>query len=238
MRDHHDDATAVARAVQALAGIMLGDGRRDSVLGRACEAARLLIPGVDEASVTLLEDSPRTVAASGDLALRADEAQYAAGQGPCLEAARGGRPVIVDNLAADERWPAYASVALGVGVGASLSVPLELAGASGSALNIYARHATAPVGEVVDAAVELATFVSNVAALSNDRLRALTLVQQMQDAMQFRAIIEQAKGIVMRDRGCSADEAFEVLVRRSQESHLKLRDVAQHLVGEVAGGRG
>ena len=59
----------------------------------------------------------------------------------------------------------------------------------------------------------------------------------MQQAMASRAVIEQAKGILMRDRSCSADEAFAVLVRLSQESHLKVRDVAQRIVDDVSGAR-
>jgi AmiR/NasT family two-component response regulator len=59
----------------------------------------------------------------------------------------------------------------------------------------------------------------------------------MQQAMASRAVIEQAKGILMRDRGCTPDEAFEVLVTLSQTAHMKLREVASRLVDEVAHGR-
>jgi AmiR/NasT family two-component response regulator len=52
--------------------------------------------------------------------------------------------------------------------------------------------------------------------------------------MESRAVIEQAKGVIMRDRHCSATEAFDVLVRLSQQSHRKLRDVATAIVDGVA----
>ena len=51
-----------------------------------------------------------------------------------------------------------------------------------------------------------------------------------------RAVIEQAKGIIMRDQACTAEDAFATLVRTSQQTHEKLRDVAQTLVDEVTHG--
>jgi hypothetical protein len=57
------------------------------------------------------------------------------------------------------------------------------------------------------------------------------------DAMANRAVIEQAKGIVMRDRGCSVDEAFDALALLSQQTQTKLRDVAQQLVDQVSSGQ-
>ncbi len=56
------------------------------------------------------------------------------------------------------------------------------------------------------------------------------LAQQLDLAMQSRAVIEQAKGILMGQRLCTADEAFTLLVDLSQRSNRKLRDVAQALV--------
>ncbi|EOD57202.1 ANTAR domain-containing protein [Amycolatopsis vancoresmycina] len=49
---------------------------------------------------------------------------------------------------------------------------------------------------------------------------------QLREALSSRAVIEQAKGMVMLVRGCSAAEAFAVLVAVSQQSNVKLRDVA------------
>jgi len=54
--------------------------------------------------------------------------------------------------------------------------------------------------------------------------------------MESRAVIEQAKGIIMGDRRCGADEAFAILTKISQDSNRKLRDVAAALVAQVGGG--
>src|SRR3954447_21118309 len=104
MRDRHDGSSAMPATVRALAGIVLGDSQPEAVLRRACDAAKAVIPGADDVSVTLIEnDVPRTAASSGDLALSADLGQYAAGQGPCLDAARTSTPVLVVDVAEDDR---------------------------------------------------------------------------------------------------------------------------------------
>jgi GAF domain-containing protein len=234
MRDRHDEAVGMPAAVRALAGIMLGDAHPDAVLRRACDATKAVIVGADDVSVTLIEnDVPRTAAAIGDLALTADQLQYEAGEGPCLEAARAGAPMLVTDITAEGRWPAYTTAALDVGVRGSLSVPLEVDASVVGALNIYARRAAAFDDDIVDVAYDLAHYTGIVATATDEWNRATTLANQMQQAMESRAVIEQAKGILMAQRRCSPEEAFEVLVRLSQESHRKLRDVARLMVDQI-----
>ncbi len=48
--------------------------------------------------------------------------------------------------------------------------------------------------------------------------------------MESRAVIEQAKGILMQAQGCDPDEAFQILVRASQNQNRKLRAIAAEIV--------
>ncbi|MFI5536383.1 ANTAR domain-containing protein [Nocardia sp. NPDC051900] len=48
-----------------------------------------------------------------------------------------------------------------------------------------------------------------------------------------RAVIEQAKGVVMFVYGVNADQAFRVLRWRSQETNIKIRALAEQLVADV-----
>lgn len=57
-------------------------------------------------------------------------------------------------------------------------------------------------------------------------------VEQLREAMKSRAVIEQAKGMLMLRLQCDADEAFQTLVGISQRTQRKLRDVAAILVAE------
>jgi len=83
----------------------------------------------------------------------------------------------------------------------------------------------------------LEELMDRVARLNGQVLPAAdeALVEQLREAMRSRAVIEQAKGIVMGERRCTAEEAFDVLVKLSQDSNRKLRDVARGLVEETGG---
>jgi AmiR/NasT family two-component response regulator len=51
--------------------------------------------------------------------------------------------------------------------------------------------------------------------------------------MESRAVIEQAKGIIMGERRCTAEEAFQILSKLSQDTNRKLREVATLLVSRA-----
>jgi len=59
---------------------------------------------------------------------------------------------------------------------------------------------------------------------------ALRLAAQMREAMESRAVIEQAKGMLIAAHRCTPDEAFQMLSKSSQRSNRKLRDVAKAMV--------
>jgi AmiR/NasT family two-component response regulator len=80
------------------------------------------------------------------------------------------------------------------------------------------------------------TFAGHAAvALANAYLYHSTaeLARHLQTAMDSRAVIEQAKGIVMAERRCGPDEAFAFLTAVSQETNRKVRDVAAALVAGI-----
>jgi len=175
--------------------------------------------------------SPRTVAFSGELAVRVDESQYAAGYGPCLDAARRGEKIRVDDLRDEAaRWPDYVPPALAAGVLSSLSLPLNVNDRLIGAVNIYSLDSHTFKGAPEESAAALAQYGGVLLSNANIYYQATSMAEQMQQAMSSRAVIEQAKGVLMAQRHCTADEAFDALVRLSQESHRKLRDVATSII--------
>jgi GAF domain-containing protein len=181
--------------------------------------------------MTLIEgEHPFTAAFTGQLALDADEMQYSRGYGPCLDAGRGGVVILVPDMRSEPRYPDYAAHAVERGVLSSLSLPLPVQGRSIGALNIYSRKPHAFDAQSADVGTRIAGYVA--VAVENVRhvTKAAALAEQMQEAMQSRAAIEQAKGILMAQRRCRSEEAFAILVKLSQDSNRKLRDVAAALV--------
>jgi GAF domain-containing protein len=224
-----------AEAFGQLGRVRLSDTNLEGVLDTIAALAKRTVPGAHEVSVTLLRDGKaRTAAFTGDLALNLDESQYESGHGPCLDAAAATSTMSVPQMAEERRWPQWTSQALGQGVLSSLSIGLPVQDTVTGALNIYA---TTPEAFDDDAVVIGQTFAGYAAvALANAHLYDTTanLAQQMQAAMENRAVIEQAKGIIMGDRRCTADEAFRILTKISQDSNRKLRDVATALVSRAA----
>lgn len=108
------------------------------------DVARGSVPAFDHASVTLLLPGGRfeTEASTGPLPRELDAAQYAAGEGPCLDAVRHGELTSVPHLRSERRWPAYVSAAVALGVRSHLSVRLRV-GAKGTSagLNLYSTTA-------------------------------------------------------------------------------------------------
>jgi GAF domain-containing protein len=221
-------------AFAELGRIKLADTDIDSILHKIAELAQWAIPGADEVSVTLMRGKgAHTAAFTGDLALACDERQYERGHGPCLDASATSATLLIDDMARETRWPDYTPGAVEAGAHSSLSIGLPVHESVTGALNIYA---TKPDAFDDDAIVLGQTFAGYAAvALANAHLydTQATLAQHMQAAMENRAVIEQAKGIIMGERHCSPDEAFQILSKLSQDTNRKLRDVAVALVASA-----
>ena len=226
--------TSPQAAFEQLALIVLADHSLETVMERVAALTRSTVPGAAAVSVTFVEHgTARTVAFSGQLAVELDERQYEQGYGPCLDCIAGAEPVLIDRMSVDDRWPRFAQAAVAAGAGSSLSIPVPVQREVDAALNIYG--ATELAFSAKDVALARAFAAHAGVALANMHLYEVQshVAEQLQTAMQSRAVIEQAKGILMGARRCSAEEAFGILVRLSQDSNRKLRDVAQALLDEA-----
>jgi len=220
-------------AFAELSKIMLGDGSLNETLGRIAALARETVPDTDEVSGTLVDhDKAKTVVFTGQLAMHLDERQYENDRGPCLDAALtgSGETVIVDVVAEDSLYPDFAHSARRAGVTHSVSVGLPVPQRVVGALNLYTSTSQPLAEEIISLAQAFASYAG--VAVANAALYSHTaeLANQMRAAMESRAVIEQAKGILMARHRYTADDAFKNLSRLSQNSNRKLRDIAQSIV--------
>jgi GAF domain-containing protein len=207
----------------------------EAMLQRVAELAKQVIPGVAEASVTLIaNDKPSTAAHTGRLALDLDETQYGRGYGPCLEAAVGEEIREIADARQETRWPEFARTAVERGALSVLCAPVPIREGLHGGLNLYAVEAYAFDAGARDVAGTFASYAA--VAVHNMHLFESTrsLADHLDIAMRTRAVIEQAKGILMSQRRCDATTAFTLLAAASQRSNRKLRDVAQAIVDGVA----
>jgi GAF domain-containing protein len=231
----HESGLALDELV-GLYGVVLSNDDLPSALAELCRTSVRVIPAADGASITTFPEGRPQAIASDDWARRFDELQYAEQEGPCLDAYRTGNAFRVRDLAAEFRWPSYVPRAVELGARSMVSLPMSAQGSIIGALNLYARDVDAFSAEAASVAAILAAHAGMASQVAAALFGNRQLADQLAEALQSRGVIEQAKGILMGARGCSADEAFDMLVHLSQKSHRKLRDVASALVDEATTG--
>ena len=136
-----------AEAIEGLRDLFAAEEPLDDIAARVAETAVAAIPHADAVSITVLSwPDARTAASTHEQALELDHQQYASGRGPCLEAAWQRTPVRAVIGEEHQRWPEFVEAAQRVGIRASLSVPLLIAGLDKEqelvgSLNIYSHTA-------------------------------------------------------------------------------------------------
>jgi GAF domain-containing protein len=203
----------------------------DEILQRIVSASLDVFPTCEAASITISVDGEFTTPTSTDeVALTLDKAQYDSMDGPCVEAARDGATHVLDEIANDDRWPEFRKSATAHGVISSMSVPLS--GEVVGGLNFYGKEqggfdqTSLMVGRLF--ASHAGVAISN----ANLHMAARKLVGQLEEAVESRDVIGAAKGILMEREGISSDQAFNMLRIASQNSNIKLRDVAAAVVSD------
>jgi GAF domain-containing protein len=221
-------------AIAAVHRFLVAERPLGETLQRVAELAGHAIHPAVAVGLTLLDDTrrPSTVVWTNGVSPRVDQAQYEDGAGPCLTAYKERRTIPVEDVrTVRDQWPAFSQRALEEGVFSTLSLPLIAGVDSFGAFNMYARTPSAFSTQHQADAELFATEAAVVLANASAYWSVFDLAAGLQAAMQSRAQIEQAKGILMAGRHCTSDEAFQLLVQASQRNNEKLRDVAARVVG-------
>jgi GAF domain-containing protein len=223
-----------AQALHALGSFLVADSPIGDTLLRVSQITTNAMPAAVMAGISLLDDSgkPTTAVFTDQSAPEIDAGQYESGRGPCLDAWRERRVVRIDDMAAAVGdYPEFAKAAVAHDVQSTLSLPLVAGDRGIGALNLYARVLNGFTADDEAIGVELAAAAAIVLANASDYWQASQLGEQLSQAMQSRAVIEQAKGMLMaQSPKLDPDAAFDLLRRASQRENVKLRDIAQRIV--------
>jgi GAF domain-containing protein len=200
-------------------------GDVDGTLHEIASAAVENVPAAQEAGVSasIAPNRLQDVAATGDLPRLVVGLQTEVAQGPCLESLHTRRPVRVDDLHAEARWPAFTARMAPSTARSMLSLPLYVGEADLGSLSLYA----AAPGAFDDRAEDIGVIFASHAAVA---LAGARDDYHLRLAMDSRDIIGQAKGVLIERYGVSSQQAFLLLTRVSQHRNVKLRDVAANLV--------
>lgn len=226
-----DDRRTPAEVLVEFAQGLAENRSVEAVLQSLGDFCTELLP-VDGVGVLLVEESELTVATTnspeGDAIERLE---VELGEGPCMEAVRTGKPVLISDLEeVRHRYPQFAPRALDTGVRAIQALPLTGRGELVGALDIMNRQPT----ELTPAQLGIAQMLADVAVsyVFTVRLHQETsrLADQLQNALDSRVFIEQAKGILGERHGETMDLAFERLRDHARKHRLKIRAVAAAVV--------
>jgi len=149
--------------------------------------------------------------------------QFEAQEGPGVNAIVEHATFRTGDLVTEERWPRFASRAAELGINSMLSFRLFVTETTLGSLNLYSSRRNAFSR---DAENDGQLFASHAAV-------ALVCAQheaQLNDAIKSRDVIGMAKGILMHRHGVDCHRAFGMLAESSQQTNIKLRDVATWVV--------
>jgi hypothetical protein len=214
----------LAEVLGDLAVDMQSHKESGAVLRIIVHAAIDVVPGASWAGISRVRG--RTVTAevpSDPIVAELDQLQTALGDGPALSALHDQHTLFIKDLTEETRWPEFVATATRLGVRCMLSFRLFVIGKSFGTLNLYGaapeslNQDSIATGEILaqHAAVALADAAAD---------------EQMHSALASRDVIGQAKGILMHRDKLTGLQAFAVLTRASQETNVKLVDVARWLV--------
>ena len=225
------EVIGLASALAQLSALPAGESDRQRLLGRMATLVRGAVPAADWVSITVGSPlDPQRLGSDSAEAQDFDGRQVRAAQGPCCEAYSTGTVVVTDDVTTDPRWPVLAPLAAESKVRSVIAVPVREEGETTGAVNVYSRH-TAAFGAAGRRIAELATAaVAGVLQNVAERESMQTLAANLERALTSRAVIDQAKGMVMARLGINADEAFARLVKLSSHLNVKLRDLARLIV--------
>lgn len=174
------------------------------------------------------------VSATDDATTRVERWQDEVGEGVCYEAAAAGQTVLVDSFAAGNRWPRFTPVALEEGFRAAAGVPLVTDGELIGVLDLY-RNTEGPWPDEDVAAAQLIARMATTYLINATRLgEARKLAAQLQEALDSRIVIEQAKGVLSERLSMDPDAAFELMRSYARTRRSPVRPVAHGvLTGEI-----
>lgn len=198
-------------------------------------SARLVDEGMSCGMALRQRGRPLATGCSDPLASRLDNVQLDEDDGPSLQALRCREVVRIDDMSGHRRWRRFARAAISAGVHSALALPLTPTGEPVGVVALYARQAGAFGPEVTRRADRFAAYASGSLTLALRMASCSELTDQLRSSMMSRAIIDQALGVIMARERVPQDRAFAMLRQASQNSNVKLRDLAAMIVTGATG---
>ena len=205
----------------------------DEVLHELTDHASSIL-GASGAGVSVVtpDDELRFVSATSERITTIEQVQDRYQAGACVEAFRTGGVVVISSPEGLHRWPHYREAIERAGLGAVVGLPLAIDGNRIGSLNVYDEPRVWSADDI-EATQVLADIASAYLRHAGQLAETRQLSSQLQDALDSRVTIEQAKGMLSRDHSVSVDRAFDMMRAHARSTNTGLRDVAEGVVAGV-----
>lgn len=219
-------------AISRIQGLLLTQEKVDDAVHLLARAIKDSMPGTIGAGVSLLESRGRRTSSgyTDSMVKQADDAQYSTGQGPCLTAWAAEETVLVDDLAADLRWPEWRAAVTHLPIRSVVSAPLIAGKESIGAVKAYAALPHA----YDSSSAKLLELFAGPAATLLSHIQASEAPHRMSEMLQVslhnRDLVNRACGILMERHGISHEAALQDLMRQALGRKTTLREASENTI--------
>jgi transcriptional regulator with GAF, ATPase, and Fis domain len=226
-----DKWVELADALAEMARDLAAQESARATLDRVVTHAVALVEGCEAAGVMVVRRGEVvTLAASDNVAVASDRLQGECGEGPCFDAARNKHEVyrIKDFSTRSEQWPTYAPKARELGIGSMMGFLLYTRDKDLGALDLYSSR-TGAFGQQEE---HVGWLLASHAAVA---MAVAEHIDNLESALETRQVIGEAVGILMARYKLAENDAFGRIVKASQDSNIKVRDLAETvtLTGDI-----
>jgi ANTAR domain len=216
-------------ADRAAALLSLTAATEERSLSQLTELAASQVTGCAAANVTVWRHGELTATASSHPEpSRLVDVQLTSGRGPLIEALADGGPVSCPDTLSEGRWPEFAAAALREGIRSC--VVLNSEGQARVMLSLFGLRPSSIDPAQIRLAELLVAYGGALVGAVADYGDSRRLAAQFREGASSRAIVDQAKGILMHALGCSADHALQRMQQVSQRTNLRATEIAQRII--------
>ncbi|WP_176156810.1 GAF and ANTAR domain-containing protein [Arthrobacter sp. P2b] len=234
-----NDALPQAYELSGVAGRMLSGLLTEDDASKAVQSLSYVlkdsIPNSAGAGASIIHPRGRSesTGATDTVVLGADKLQYRFGEGPCLSAWAEQRPIIIQDIREEIRWPTWTAAVADLPLRSVLSAPLTTGRRKIGALKVYSPLPLSFDDTSVFLIERLASPVAVLLRHMRDREAAQRMSEELAEALANRDMIAKAQGILMERMNLNSQEALEVLLARSRGESTPLHDVARDILREA-----
>jgi GAF domain-containing protein len=224
----------VRHALDELGKLRFGEMRVEEAMHRIVQTTHTIF-SVDGAGLMLADVDHHLLnaAVSDDRMRHLEELQIRHGEGPCISAFEDKELVRAEDLMEENRWPTFSKHAIARGVRAVLASPIPY---NQDAVGVVAVLSEDRRPWSAEAELALLAFTDLAALLIASMLlgeQQTELAVQLQAALNSRAIIEQAKGVLIGQQGITANAAYTQLRAQARAERRKLALLSAEVVGNA-----